>query len=88
MYDHGHLTRAVSGRVTDDLDALYPAGYQSSYPYVGRVSAYDLKMARQEPAIVSVNWSQGDAKLEMVDGTVGRSTELWVIAHLSQMCLS
>ena len=75
MYKHGHLTRAVSGRITDDLDEILPAGYVSSYPYVGRVTKYDMEVALAEPTVLGLNWSHGDDKLEIIDGMTGRSID-------------
>ena len=75
MFNHGHLARAVSGRVTMDVDENLPTGYQSNYPFVGRVSAYDMEVSLKEPCVLSINWSQADEKLEIVDGTNGRSID-------------
>ncbi len=78
-FDHGHLTRAISQRVTDDLNDLYPPGYQSNYPYVGRVTNYNMAAAQADPAMMGVNWSLGDTKLEIVDGATGKIIEQYVV---------
>ncbi len=74
QYNHGHLTRAVSGRVTDDMADALPPGYQSNYPYVGRVSRYDVQLMTGEPNPISIDWSLGDDRLEIIDGGRGIST--------------
>ncbi len=78
QYNHGHLARAVSGRVTDDLADALPPGYQSNYPYIGRVSKYDVRLMTGDPHVLSIDWSLGDDKLEILNGGRGICDAMYV----------
>ena len=76
-FDHGHLTRAYCCRVNDEINGNMPEGYILQHPYLGTLSKVKA-LAKGSEGIVSslgLNWSDGDEKLEIVNGTDGRSTE-------------
>ena len=76
-FDHGHLTRAYCCRVNDEINGNMPGGYILQHPYLGTLSKVKALAKGSEGIVPSLglNWSDGDEKLEIVNGTDGRSTE-------------
>ncbi len=82
MYNHGHLTRALCCRVTEDIldDLASIKGHSSQYlcvnhPYIGRVTNYDLTRQAEFVTSLSVNWGYGEDNMEIISTENGRSID-------------
>ena len=74
LYDHGHLSRAVCCRLARGpsfLDEALPPGFQLKHPWLGRVTACQPLRETQKTKAFSINWTHGDQKAEVLDGTLG-----------------
>ena len=73
LYDHGHLSRAVCCRLQHkcDLSAEVPQPYHVNHPWLGRVTAYEATRETDKTNNLSVNWTIGDATVEVTDGRTG-----------------
>lgn len=69
------LEITVKQRVDDDLTQKLPVFYLVNSPHVSLVTAaYPVQVDLLHKSL-SVNWSQGDLSLEVVDGLNGKITE-------------
>ncbi|XP_070200376.1 double-stranded RNA-specific adenosine deaminase-like [Littorina saxatilis] len=74
LYDHGHLSRAVCCRLARDpppLETVLPSGFHLNHPWLGRVTACQPLRETQKTKAFSINWTLGDPKPEVLDGTLG-----------------
>ncbi|XP_076450742.1 LOW QUALITY PROTEIN: uncharacterized protein LOC143286820 [Babylonia areolata] len=74
LYDHGHLSRAVCCRLAKEdppLTPELPSGYRLNHPWLGRVTACQPLRETQKTKAFSINWTIGDPKAEVLDGTLG-----------------
>ncbi|KAK3087990.1 hypothetical protein FSP39_013122 [Pinctada imbricata] len=71
-YDHGHFTRAVCCRVYDVLQESLPKGYHINHPVLTHPNL-PFTLGGNNPTAISMNWSQGDDKIELVNGNTGRT---------------
>ncbi|KAL8594877.1 hypothetical protein ACOMHN_016118 [Nucella lapillus] len=75
LYDHGHLSRAVCCRLAREdppLEDDLPAGFRLNHPWLGRVTACQPLRETQKTKALSINWTLGDQKAEVLDGTLGQ----------------
>ncbi|KAM9330472.1 adenosine deaminase domain-containing protein 1 [Gastrophryne carolinensis] len=69
------LEIAVKQRVDDSLTSRLPMFYLVNKPYISIVTtAYPVNAAYLNHSL-SLNWSQGDTSLEIVDALLGKTTE-------------
>nr|XP_032824857.1 double-stranded RNA-specific adenosine deaminase isoform X2 [Petromyzon marinus] len=94
LYSHGHLARAVCCRMEKEaatFNSVAPAGFSLHHPRVGRVSVYDSARQVGKTKETSANWSLGDERPEILDGTKGKAldqTGALVVSRLSKRALS
>ncbi|XP_067386325.1 adenosine deaminase domain-containing protein 1 isoform X2 [Emydura macquarii macquarii] len=69
------LEIAVKQRVDDALTSKLPMFYLVNKPHISLVTATHPIQIDLEHRSLSVNWSQGDTSLEVVDGLNGKITE-------------
>ncbi|XP_006015696.1 adenosine deaminase domain-containing protein 1 isoform X2 [Alligator sinensis] len=69
------LEIAVKQRVDDALTSELPMFYLVNRPHISLVTATHPVEVDVENRCLSVNWSQGDTSLEIVDGLSGKITE-------------
>ncbi|XP_077996123.1 double-stranded RNA-specific adenosine deaminase-like [Glandiceps talaboti] len=77
QYEHGHFCRAVCCRVDDNISDKC-SGYRLNHPLLGRTTqpvAQLVSMTTAEDRSMSINWSHGDTKFEVVDGRTGKCTD-------------
>ena len=76
-YCHGHMTRSCCCRVPDDIVAPLSQirGFTVNHAYLGRVTRYNMAIQSEMPSQLSVNWSKGDEKIEIISGRTGKSIE-------------
>ncbi|XP_054846424.1 adenosine deaminase domain-containing protein 1 [Eublepharis macularius] len=74
-HDTRGLEIAIKQRVDDILTSKLPMFYLVNRPHISLVTAaYPVKLDLEHKSL-SVNWSQGDSSLEVVDGLTGKTTE-------------
>lgn len=49
------------------------------HPYIGRTTKVQGVPLTDSKANLSINWSEGDDKLEVLDGSQGKSIPKWVL---------
>ncbi|XP_062839692.1 adenosine deaminase domain-containing protein 1 isoform X2 [Anolis carolinensis] len=69
------LEIAIKQRVDDALTSKLPMFYLVNRPHISLVAAAFPVQIDLEHRSLSLNWSQGDLSLEVVDGLTGKSTE-------------
>ncbi|XP_043369032.1 adenosine deaminase domain-containing protein 1 isoform X1 [Dermochelys coriacea] len=69
------LEIAIKQRVDDVLTSKLPMFYLVNRPHISLVTATHPVQLDLEHRFLSVNWSQGDTSLEVVDGLNGKITE-------------
>ncbi|XP_061441159.1 adenosine deaminase domain-containing protein 1 isoform X3 [Rhineura floridana] len=74
-HDTRGLEIAIKQRVDDALTSKLPMFYLVNRPHISLVSAAYPVQVDLECRSLSVNWSQGDLSLEVVDGLNGKTTE-------------
>ncbi|XP_046583472.1 adenosine deaminase domain-containing protein 1-like isoform X2 [Haliotis rubra] len=77
-FDHGHCSRAVCCRVYDVLSESLSSTYHINHPRLHPVS---ISFTHHYPdgqhaTSLSVNWSEGDDKVEVTDGFTGKTTPM------------
>ena len=71
LHHHGHLARAVCCRFNDITDL--PPNFKINHPFLGRVAGGDeMKRHTDKTSSQSINWTLGDASVEVLDGGLGR----------------
>ncbi|XP_077156518.1 adenosine deaminase domain-containing protein 1 isoform X1 [Paroedura picta] len=74
-HDTRGLEIAIKQRVDDTLTSKLPMFYLVNRPHISLVtSAYPVLLDLEHRSL-SLNWSQGDTSLEVVDGLNGKTTE-------------
>lgn len=74
-HDTRGLEIAIKQRVDDTFTSKLPMFYLVNRPHISLVtSAYPVQLDLEHRSL-SVNWSQGDTSLEVVDGLNGKTTE-------------
>nr|XP_020637138.1 adenosine deaminase domain-containing protein 1 isoform X1 [Pogona vitticeps]XP_020637139.1 adenosine deaminase domain-containing protein 1 isoform X1 [Pogona vitticeps] len=74
-HDTRGLEIAIKQRIDDSLTSKLPMFFLVNRPHISLVTAaYPVQMNLQHKPL-SVNWSQGDLSLEIVDGLNGKITE-------------
>lgn len=71
-YDHGHFSRAVCCRVYDILQESLPPKFKINHPVLSHPNLVSPYQGTQ-PTHLSANWSEGDEKVEIVNGFNGRT---------------
>ncbi|XP_053111877.1 adenosine deaminase domain-containing protein 1 [Hemicordylus capensis] len=74
-HDTRGLEIAIKQRVDDELTSKLPMFYLVNRPHISLATAAYSVQADLEHRSLSVNWSQGDTSLEVVDGLNGKITE-------------
>lgn len=74
-FDHGHFSRAVCCRVYDILQESLPPPYHINHPTLTTTSLPSQDMG-QHFTPLCMNWSQGDEKVEVIDGNTGRASDI------------
>ncbi|XP_060102811.1 adenosine deaminase domain-containing protein 1 isoform X2 [Heteronotia binoei] len=74
-HDTRGLEIAIKQRVDDTLTSKLPMFYLVNKPHISLVAAIYPVQLDLEHRSLSVNWSQGDTSLEVVDGLNGKTTE-------------
>jgi hypothetical protein len=74
-YDHGHFCRAVCCRVYDVLQESLPPKYKINHPVLSHPNLSSPFIGTAISANSS-NWSEGDEKLEVINGNSGRTVEM------------
>ncbi|XP_069487244.1 adenosine deaminase domain-containing protein 1 [Ambystoma mexicanum] len=69
------LEIVVNRRIDDALTSRLPMFYLVNRPYISRVGATHPVQIDVANQYLSLNWSQGDISLEVVDGLKGKITE-------------
>uniref|UniRef100_A0A8D0GW44 Adenosine deaminase domain-containing protein 1 n=1 Tax=Sphenodon punctatus TaxID=8508 RepID=A0A8D0GW44_SPHPU len=69
------LEIAIKQRVDDALTSKLPMFYLVNRPHISLVTAAHPLQLDMEHRFLSLNWSQGDASLEIVDGLNGKINE-------------
>ncbi|NP_001089899.1 adenosine deaminase domain-containing protein 1 [Xenopus laevis] len=69
------LEIAVKQRIDDALTSRLPMFYLVNRPYMSIVSSTHLTNNDTANKTLSLNWSQGDACVEVVDAAIGRTVE-------------
>jgi len=90
LFDFGHLSRALCCRLKGSGEApllpeeQLPAGYRLNHPELGRVTVYDPPRETEKTKSISINWTAGDEKAEVCDGSQGLCVERYSEAIGSQ----
>ena len=72
LHHHGHLSRAVCCRFKD-LSPLLPPPFFVNHPKLGRVKGGDeMKRHTEKTSNHCMNWSLGNARPEVTNGSLGR----------------
>ncbi|XP_066488643.1 adenosine deaminase domain-containing protein 1 [Tiliqua scincoides] len=74
-HDTRGLEIAIKQRVDDALTSKLPLFYLVNRPHICLVTAAYPVQVDMEHRFLSINWSQGDTSLEVVDGLNGKITE-------------
>ncbi|XP_071945236.1 double-stranded RNA-specific adenosine deaminase-like isoform X2 [Antedon mediterranea] len=74
MFHHGHLSRAMCCRLSDDFQVNLPPDYFINHLLIGRVTTYTANLDDSKD-FTSVNWCIGDGQYEVIDAKTGCSTE-------------
>ncbi|KAJ8378177.1 hypothetical protein AAFF_G00245250 [Aldrovandia affinis] len=75
----GHLARTLAHRL-EHIGHL-PAPYRHTNPLLGCLGSSDSRSAGKSPCF-SINWTAGDAELEVVNGTTGRRRDTGASSRL------
>ena len=77
QYNHGHMTRSLCCRVSDDINGPLSQmkGFRVNHTYLGRVTRYNMDIKSDVTSQLSVNWSKGDEKIEIVAANTGKSID-------------
>jgi len=95
LFDFGHLSRALCCRLKGSGDTpllpedQLPKGYRLNHPDLGRVTVYDPPRETEKTKSISINWTFGDDKPEVCDGSQGLCVERYseaVGAQTSHLC--
>ncbi|KAK7471852.1 hypothetical protein BaRGS_00035511 [Batillaria attramentaria] len=93
LYDHGHLSRAVCCRLDrgePPLASALPQMFHLNHPWLGRVTACQPLRETQKTKAFSINWTIGDAKPEVLDGTLGHcytAVEKKLFSRVAKRCM-
>ncbi|KAJ6668803.1 hypothetical protein lerEdw1_012287 [Lerista edwardsae] len=74
-HDTRGLEIAIKQRVDDALTSKLPIFYLVNRPHISLVTAAYPVQVDMDHRCLSINWSQGDTSLEVVDGLNGKITE-------------
>ncbi|XP_077972508.1 double-stranded RNA-specific adenosine deaminase-like isoform X2 [Styela clava] len=90
LYNHGHLTRAICCRVQKFMEQLEPdlsppIPFTVHHPKVSGQNP-DREIAKMKTREFSVNWSLGDERPEVLDGTTGKSEPRFGSVGISRIC--
>ncbi|KAG9355192.1 hypothetical protein JZ751_000030, partial [Albula glossodonta] len=80
----GHLARMVAHRL-EHVGRL-PAPYRHNKPLLGCLSSIDVRHAGKSP-YVSINWTAGDAELELLNASTGRRRDSGAASRLCKHAL-
>jgi hypothetical protein len=71
--------------VAGDLNiaAVLPVGYKINHPKLGRVTLYETARETQKTKELSLHWSLGDERAEVMDGTKGLCIDKYVQCSLN-----
>ena len=72
---YGHIARALFYRLTKgekELKVPLPPGYQAVCPDIGQAKVEIEVQDTEKSTALTVMWSQGDDKAEVMDGTTGK----------------
>ncbi|KAJ8336635.1 hypothetical protein SKAU_G00378550 [Synaphobranchus kaupii] len=84
LHHTGHLARTVAHRL-DHIGHL-PAPYRHNQPLLGCLGSSDGRWAGKSPCF-SVNWTAGDAQLEVVNASTGRRRDSGASSRLCKHAL-
>lgn len=73
LFSEGHLARALCCRLArfGTIDDNLPKNFRLNHPVLGQVTACEIFRRTEKTKHYSVNWTVGDADLELVDGRTG-----------------
>lgn len=74
-YDHGHFCRAVCCRVYDVLQESLPPKYEINHPVLSHPNLVN-PFNGTDATTNSANWSEGDDKVEIINGNSGRAADM------------
>jgi len=95
LFDFGHLSRALccrlkgGGEIPLLAEQQLPEGFRLNHPDLGRVTVYDPPRETEKTKPISINWTIGDDKPEVCDGSQGLCVERFSEmngAQTSQLC--